>query len=163
MRPTISELITGVNRTLMSVALPKVMATRDMDAVWELSVANRLISFIESRWKNEFGRLAGENMAMEGIIGEAVSALKPLDHPLASDLQETLERSHIEVSDLPGVDTLYEANVDLKGGLDKFIIAHTELGDKGSPELTSVRANIRGFLKKITARDFEAAQNILYF
>ncbi len=40
--------------------------------------------------------------------------------------------------------------------MDQFIIAHAGRGEGGSPELALVRARVRGFLKEITARDFQA-------
>jgi hypothetical protein len=162
MRPSIAELLTGINKTIMINAMPIVQQSGDMEALWELATGTRLMSYIEDRWKSEFGRLAGENAAMEEILKEAAAALDHLNHPLAGELADLLKRSHCEIKDLPAIDDLAKANADLKGGLDQFIIAHSKMKHAGSHELSEVRQKVRGFLKEINDRDFEAAQSILF-
>jgi len=162
MRPNIAELLTGINKTIMINAIPIVQQSGDMEALWELATGTRLMSYIESRWKSEFGRLAGENMAMEEILKEAAAALDHLNHPLAAELNDLLEKSHCEIKDLPTVEDLEKANADLKGGLDRFIIAHSKMKHAGSHELSEARQKVRGFLKEINDRDFEAAQAIIF-
>jgi hypothetical protein len=163
MRPNIAELMDGINKTIMSRAMPIVQKSGDMEALWELATGTRLMSFIQSRWKDEFGRLAGENMAMEDILKDAVAGLKPYDHTLAAELEVILERSHCDITALPSIDVLEKQNTDLKAGLDKFIISHAHMPDRGPPDLQAVRRKIREFLKEINRRDFEAAQAILFF
>jgi hypothetical protein len=163
MRPNIGELLDGINKTIMSRAMPIVQRSGDMEALWELATGTRVMAFIMDRWKNEFGRLARENMAMEKILREAVAALKALDHPIAAELEETLERSLCDISSLPSIDDLEKQNADLKAGLEKFIICHEQMQDYGLKGLQAIRKKIRDFLKEITVRDFEDAQAILFF
>ena len=163
MRPNIDELLDGINKTIMSKAIPIVQKSGDMDALWELATGTRIMAFVMDRWKDEFSRLASENIAMEEITRKAVAALKSVDDSLASELEDTLERSHCDIVSLPSVDVLEEQNKDFKTGLEKFIIAHSGMDDGGSKELKAVRTKIRGFLKDVTARDFESAQKVLFF
>ena len=162
MRPNIAELLTGINKTIMISAMPIVQQSGDMEALWELATGTRLMSYIEERWKNEFGRLAGETAAMEELLKEAASALDHLNHPLAVELTGLLKKARCEIKDLPSIDDLEQANVDLKGGLDRFIIAHSRMKHAGSRELSAARKKVRNFLKRINDRDFEAAQAILF-
>lgn len=163
MRPNIHELLDGINKTIMSRAMPIVQRSGDMEALWELATGTRVMAFIMDRWKDEYSRLAQDNMTMEDILKEAAAALKRKDHPLAEELDETLKRSHCDISALPSVDILEKQNMDFKAGIEKFIIAHSEMPDGGPADLQAVRGKIKEFLKKSTARDFEAAQKVLFF
>jgi len=163
MRPTLAELITGITRTLNSFALPIVLNSGDREAFWEVGVLNRLLSYIKKRWKNEFGRLARENTALEGLLREAAAALRPLGHPEAPDLERILDESHCEIADLPPIEALEEQNLNVKRGLERFIIAHAAMPEGGPPELQAVRRKIRGYLKEINQRDFKAAQALIFF
>jgi len=162
MRPNVGEIMAGVNKTIMRSAIPIVQQSGETQALWELATSTRLMLYVENRWKNEFGRLAGENIAMEELLKEAAAALREAEHALASELDGICERSHCEVTDLPSIDTLHEQNADLKGGLDKFIIAHSAMADGRKPGLGEARQKIREYLKEVTLRDFEAAQEVIF-
>ena len=161
MRPSLAELLAGIHRTILSNSMPIVQKSGEMESLWEIATSTRLLAFIETRWKDEFGRLARENLAMVNLLFDAVPALKALDHPAAGELAQLLERPGCEINALPPIETLEQQNLDLKEGLDRFIRLHAAMPGGGTPALQAVRARIREFLKEITQRDFPAAQKVI--
>ena len=161
MRPNLAELLSGINRTILTFAIPIVQKSGEMDSLWEIASGTRLLAFFEARWKNEFGRLARENLAMADLLQAAALALKPFDPAGAAELAQILESSQCEIASLPALDTLEDQNLNLKRGLDRFILTHAAMPEGGSPALLEARSRIRGFLKEITNRDFPAAQKVI--
>ncbi len=162
MRPNLAELMSGVNKTIMSAAMPIVQQSGDMQALWELATGSRLLSFVEQRWKGEFARLAGDNLAMGAALAEAAAALAGAGRSEADELKSILARSHCDPSELPSIDELERQHADLMAGLDLFILVHSRM-DESDEALTAARQRIRDHLKQTTARDFEAAQAVIFF
>ena len=163
MRPTISELIAGITRTVNTVALPLALKSGDAEAYAEMLLTNRMLAFVEDRWDEEFGRLAKENAAMKRMLCDAEKALRQLGHPEPATLTENLECRPFDPSNLPTVSTLHSQNIVLKQRLEQFILVHAGMPEGGSPELQAIRRSIRAFLKENNRRDFEAAELILDF
>jgi hypothetical protein len=163
MRPNIAELLEGTNRTIMSTAICAVQRTGDRQGLMEIAAANRFMIFIQSRWQNEFSRLAGENQKMEILLNEAAKELKNHAVSEAGNIENILSIPHPKVSDLPSVKSLQQSNNDLKKGLVIFIEAHSKLTDKDTPGLKKVRQDIRSFLKEITMRDYEEAKTLVTY
>ncbi|RJP68051.1 MAG: hypothetical protein C4532_13520 [Candidatus Abyssobacteria bacterium SURF_17] len=161
MRPTIAELIAGITRTLNTTALPIVLNSGDTEAFLELMITARLLAFVESRWDKEYERLIRENTAMEGLLKEAADALQQINYPDGVNLVGNIEEYHFDIQAIPSISELHEHNVERKKKLQRFILIHTSLKERQTPELCAVRAKIRDFLKDLNNRDLEAAQLIL--
>lgn len=162
MRPNISDLLDAINRSIMSVSMPIVQRSGDMQALWETAISTRLMSYVQKRWKNEFGRLARDNMLMESLLKNGAAALKEAGSDRARELEEIVSRSRCEIDRLPSIEELEKANQEMKRGLEVFIIAHSEMGGD-APALRAARAQLREFLKEVALRDFEAAQELIFF
>ena len=161
MRPSLAELLAAIHRTILSVSIPIVQKSGEMDSLWEIATSTRLLAFIETRWKHEFGRLAGENLTMTDLLQAAVSALKPYAPPAAAELAKILEEFPGQINALTPLEVLEKQNLELKRGLDRFILIHAQVPEPGLPALQAVRTRIREFLKEVTDRDFPAAQKVL--
>jgi len=163
MRPTIAEILAGINRTINTVALPLILNSGDKEAFVEVLAAGKLLSFVESRWQNEFARLIHENTVMQDILREGADLLRSADSAEVSDLTVALEPPRLDASALPSISTLYEQNVILKTTLEKFILVHASMPDGSARQFQSVRCKIREFLKEINRSDCEATQSLLTF
>ena len=161
MRPTIPELIAGIIRTLNTTALPMALNSGDREAFLETLAATRLLSFVETRWDREFGRLMDENMTMQSLLQAAADALRDSNHPAAEGFAEGLNSSGFDMRSLPSISSLHEQNIMMKERLDRFILIHAAMPEGGSPGLNAVRQDLRAFLKEITRRGLEAAEMIL--
>ncbi len=163
MRPNIAELLEGTNRTIMSTAICAVQNAGDRQGLMEIATANRFMTYIQSRWQNEFARLAGENQKMEDLLKNAEKELRTPDPSMADQLAAILAKPSPRLTDLPSVESLQESNDEFKKGLVIFITAHSKIAEKNTPGLQTVRQNIRNFLKEITMRDYEEAQTLVSF
>jgi hypothetical protein len=163
MRPNIAELLEGTNRTIMSTAICAVQRTGDRQGLMEIAAANRFMIFIQSRWQNEFSRLAGENQKMENLLTQAYKELKSHALPETGEIEKVLAKPRPLILDLPSVESLQESNNDLKKGLVIFIKIHSKTGNKDTAGLKKVRQNIRKFLKEITMRDYEEAKTLVTY
>ena len=161
MRPTISELLAGINRTINTTALPMALNSGDKEAFVETYAIAKMLAYVESRWDTEFACLAKENAAMENLLGEAGSALQTIEHPAGKELAMGIESPDFDIDSLPSISSLQEQNMIMKERLEKFILIHAGASDVGTPELLTVRRKIRDFLKEITLRDVEAADLLL--
>jgi hypothetical protein len=161
MRPTISELLAGISRTINTTALPMALNSGDKEAFVETYAIAKMLAYVESRWDTEFARLARENAAMENLLGEAGSALQAIEHPAGKELATGIESPDLDIDSLPSISSLQEQNVNMKERIERFILIHAEISDGGKPELQAARRAIRDFLKEITLRDLEAAELLL--
>lgn len=162
MRPNISDLLDGINKTVMSVSIPIVQRSGDMQALWEMASSTRIMAYVQKRWKDEFGRLAHDNARMEELVKDGAAALREAGSDKAEELGRIAAECHCDILSLPTIDELEEKNQELRSGLEVFIIAHSGT-EADSPALGSVRAGIREFLKETALRDFEAAQEVIFF
>lgn len=163
MRPNISDLLEGINKTVMSVSIPIVQRSGDMQALWEMASSTRIMAYVQKRWKNEFGRLAGDNTHMADLLKDCAAALREAGSDKAEELERIAADCHCDIQALPSIDELEEMNRKLMSGLEIFIVAHSEMGAADTPGLQAARGRVREFLKEVTLRDFEAAQEVIFF
>ena len=165
MRPNLTELMNGINKTIMISAMPIAQQARDMKSLWELATASRLLTYLEDRWRTEFGRLAGDNRELESLLREAAAGLRPLDPGPAAELDAFLQTPPGDPAAGPTIDLLEQRSLQLKTGLERFLLLHTEMkaNAASSPALDAVRQNLRRFLAAVTRRDFDAAQKVIFF
>jgi len=161
MRPTISELLAGISRTINTTTFPMALNSGDKEAFVETYAIAKMLAYVERRWDTEFARLAKENAAMERLLGEAGSTLQTIGHPAGTELTEGIQFLNFEIDSLPSISNLQEQNVIFKERLEKFILIHAGISDSDTPKLQIVRRKIRDFLKELTLRDLEATEMLL--
>ncbi len=69
MRPNIGEIMAGINKTIMVSGMPIAQQAGETQALWELAAGTRLMSYVEQRWKNEFGNsTAGRRLPDHQVV-----------------------------------------------------------------------------------------------
>lgn len=173
MRPTLKEMLAGLEAVQSTVVMPRIMAGGEMDILWETGFSFRLLGFLQEyggrmldivlRENREtqalFRRMGPELAAGIGSLGDP--ALSERHGAWVSGLPSPATDRAGEVGDTPFLERVHQENACLKGALNELILM-LEDADRQDPAGAAApwRQNGRQALRQVV-RDSVAHQSAL--
>jgi hypothetical protein len=176
-RPTFQEMLAGIESVQSTVVMPRILATGEMDVLWEAGFAYRLLGFLREYGDRMLDGIFQENRDLRRLlkrIGPEVEAeIELIREP---DRAEPWKRwasaltrfpdQDLDTGDPPLLESLYQENARLKTVLDQLIplLEEPALRDPGVSGATGApiwRKQVLQVIRDTVARQSALSEELL--
>lgn len=163
MRPSVYDIIGGIEYTLMEVMMPIVEASGEAEAVREGGSAGGLVRRLSASWDSEGETFFNENKEMREALQAALPAFRQAGlGEAAAAMEEHLNKEYYPAGGYPAVRALMQENDDLKVALEEALTAiYTAKTPPAS--LKEAHARFRKIIKRQLERDLGLQMVMLGF
>lgn len=180
MRPSFTDMLAGIESVQSTVVMPRILATGEMDVLWESGFAYRLLGFLKENGGRLVDLVLQENRDIRGLfqtIAPAVEAgIGSLQDPglaakhrqWASDLPCGPHEEGYAGGDVPFLERIYHENGRLKNALDDLVLLLEEADGldpdgSGVPARNRVHESIRLLIRESVSRQCALSEELLKF
>ncbi len=177
MKPTFKEMLAGIEAIQSTVVMPRIMATGEMDILWETGLSYRLLGFLKDNGTRLLDNVFLENRDIRGLLRKTFPEVeiggKAIKDPGLTEKQERWSSSLPESvtgdappGDAPPLEGMDEENARLKQGLDGLILLLDDLARRnpdgsGIPGLGEWQERIQKVIKENVARQNALSEELL--
>ncbi len=177
MKPTFKEMLAGIEAVQSTVVMPRIMATGEMDVLWETGFAYRLLGFLKENGTRLLDNVFLENRDIRGLLRqtgpEIEKGVAALGDPGLTEQQQrwsaglpesaTRDTPHADAPPLEGLD---EENDRMKKSLDGLVLlledmARLDPDGSGVPLRGDWQERIRKVIKENVARQNTLSDELL--
>ena len=176
MRPTFREMLDGIERAQSTFVLPKIMASGEMDALWEVGISFRLLNFLKDHTDVLLEGVFLENRDLRALLGELAPGIRRTAEGFRD--RGLSDRYTAWLAGLPPVDgprtersgfvspgCLYGENEALKRAVNDLLVLLQETEAPGGEKVAAVcreaRERIRQVLGESATRHATLSERLL--
>lgn len=178
MRPTFTEMLAGIESVQSTVVMPRIMATGEMDVLWETGFTYRLLGFLKENGGRLLDLVLLENRDLRGLFRDVGPELEAAVESLqdrgltarlrlwASTLPHGPHHKEDTGREAPFLERIYRDNARLKSALNDLILLLDEASrlapdGSGSPGRERVHASLRRVIRENVARQSALSDELL--